>query len=508
MTALIRAHSFLLDGPGARLVILAIAAFATLVAWCAGYLVTLELSPFRMAVIVALLASLPVLMVHFELLPPLFLGFLWARVSDVAVATHGVPSIATPLAALLLGSSLLKKLMAGQPLGFRTFGDLALALPYTSVVALSTLWSAFPARSLTNVNILVKDLVIFWMLADSFRNPRTLLRAAEILVLSAALLSLPSLHQYFTSSFTLDYAGFARSEILNIVDDFDSYRLGGPLNSPNYFALVLLITVPVGLALLRTSLPALERVSIALLLLPIILTVLLTFSRGGSVLLALLVLLSLRRMRLQPAYLILALVAAGAILVFTPARVWDRLGTLAAPITSQAEARVVDESVELRIGAQRTAIEMFLSHPFLGVGAGNFPALYQDYSRWLGVRSQAAEYTPHNLYLEILAETGIVGLITFLITAFMPLVTLHRARAHLPLDTREGQDHMELSHGLELALVGWLIAGFFEQGAFPRYYWMLLALVIGAAHADCWPSADRAPVGHLAPVPATGTARA
>ncbi|MFN0070267.1 MAG: O-antigen ligase family protein, partial [Chloroflexota bacterium] len=96
--------------------------------------------------------------------------------------------------------------------------------------------------------------------------------------------------------------------------------------------------------------------------------------------------------------------------------------------------------------------------------------------------TRAAEYTPHNLYLEILSETGAIGMLAFLLTAIIPIVALRRARRTWPVLTRPGRDHLELSHGLELALVGWLIAGLFEQGAFPRYYWMLLALVIGAAH--------------------------
>jgi hypothetical protein len=106
------------------------------------------------------------------------------------------------------------------------------------------------------------------------------------------------LHQYFTNNFEFTYGGFAQSAVLNIVGDFDSYRLGGPFNSPNYFALVLLVTVPVGIALLRTSLGLVERGFLALLLAPICLTVLLTFSRGGSLLLAFLVLLSFRGQRL------------------------------------------------------------------------------------------------------------------------------------------------------------------------------------------------------------------
>jgi O-antigen ligase len=486
------AQSYAFYGAGRKLALLAIAVLVSLLGWFAGYVATLEISPFRMAVIVTAIASVPVIMVHTALLSPIFLGVLWARVSDVAVATHGVPSIATPVAAGLLAWSLFRKIRSGEGISLKTFGDVGLALPYVAVVTLSPLWSAVPARAFDASAILIKDIVIYWMFADALRDRRVLLRAAEIVVIAAAALSLTSLHQYFTNDFQFTYGGFAQSAILNIVGDVDSYRLGGPVNSPNYFALILVITVPIGIALLRTSQPAIERGIIALLIAPICLTVLLTFSRGGSLLLALLVLLSFRRTRFGVPQLALAVIALGAVIMLTPPRVWDRLGTLVAPIVGTTETNtIVDESVELRIGAQATAIEMFLSHPFLGVGAGNFPPLYQEYSRWLGLRTRSAEYTPHNLYLETLAETGIIGLVAFLITFIVPLVTLRRARRSWPAETRPGRDHLELSYGLEIALIGWLIAGIFEQGAYPRYYWLLLAMVIGAAHVAGF-SAQRA----------------
>jgi O-antigen ligase len=483
VSALQAAQSYAFNGAGRKLVLLLIALLVSLLGWFAGYLATLEISPFRMAVIVTAIASVPIIVVHTALLSPIFLGLLWARVSDVAVATHGVPSIATPVAAALLAWSLFRKIRSGEGISLKTFGDLGLALPYVAVVTLSPLWSAVPARAFDASAILLKDIVIYWMFADALRDRNVLLRAAEIVIIAAAVLSVTSLHQYFADNFEFTYGGFAQSAILNIVGDVDSYRLGGPVNSPNYFALILVITVPIGIALLRTSLAAVERGLIALLLAPIGLTVLLTFSRGGSILLALLVLLSFRRTRFGVPQLILAAIAIGAVLMVTPPRVWDRLGTLAAPIIGSAETNtIVDESVELRIGAQATAIEMFLSHPFLGVGAGNFPPLYQEYSRWLGLRTRSAEYTPHNLYLETLAETGVIGLVAFLITFMVPLVTLWRARRAWPVETRAGRDHLELSYGLEIALFGWLVAGIFEQGAYPRYYWLLLAMVIGAAH--------------------------
>jgi O-antigen ligase len=49
---------------------------------------------------------------------------------------------------------------------------------------------------------------------------------------------------------------------------------------------------------------------------------------------------------------------------------------------------------------------MFLDHPWLGVGAGNYAQAYSDYSvgMWLEPLGHA-----HNYYLNMLAELGVVG---------------------------------------------------------------------------------------------------
>lgn len=56
---------------------------------------------------------------------------------------------------------------------------------------------------------------------------------------------------------------------------------------------------------------------------------------------------------------------------------------------------------------------MFKSSPILGIGAGNFEALYNKY-RPPGVPAPPYVPKPHNQYMEILAETGIIGMLAFI----------------------------------------------------------------------------------------------
>jgi O-antigen ligase len=70
----------------------------------------------------------------------------------------------------------------------------------------------------------------------------------------------------------------------------------------------------------------------------------------------------------------------------------------------------VDEFTQAsRLALWGAAGIMFLSHPVLGVGYGNYRALYHDYIP--GTRPN--ELDAHNLYLQFLSETGLIGFLVF-----------------------------------------------------------------------------------------------
>lgn len=78
-----------------------------------------------------------------------------------------------------------------------------------------------------------------------------------------------------------------------------------------------------------------------------------------------------------------------------------------------------DASVTGRLALQQRAIEVFLNHPILGVGIGNF----SSYSNNLG---GVSGYYAHNNYLELLADVGVVGTVMY----YAPyVIALFRTRA-------------------------------------------------------------------------------
>jgi O-antigen ligase len=100
--------------------------------------------------------------------------------------------------------------------------------------------------------------------------------------------------------------------------------------------------------------------------------------------------------------LIIVATLAAVGLILTPKMWWERIMGLGAAF----QTTTLDWSVYTRLMALHTAWEMFLQHPFTGIGIGNFivAAAYKLFVR----------IVVHNSYLEILVGTGIFGLLSFL----------------------------------------------------------------------------------------------
>ena len=80
----------------------------------------------------------------------------------------------------------------------------------------------------------------------------------------------------------------------------------------------------------------------------------------------------------------------------------------------------------------------------------------------------------HDLYLESLAETGIVGSVPFFSLLAFALVEAWRGR-------RGKRDRLSLlSEGAFVALVSFLITAVTLHSGYPRYLWMFVGLALAA----------------------------
>jgi len=319
-----------------------------------------------------------------------------------------------------------------------------------------------------------KGAVAFYLVANLLETPRAWRQAINALLGAVVLLALPVVYQGLTGSHNL-FWGFGSMEYAATAPGEFGWRLGGALGDPNFLAMVLVAALPLG------AMQALERGagwgrrSLALGALAMGLgATLFTYSRAAALGVACLVAVLLwrhPRRRWVAAVAGLGLVAA---LGLAPRALWGRLQTLAASSLTAPPAQIADASFRDRQHEMLTGALMFLHHPLLGVGPGNYESEYLRYSALAGGSGDTRVRDPHSLYIQIAAETGLVGLAAFvaLLVAAYRLMERGRRRA-----ARLGAVHLAgLVAALELAVGLYLLLSTFLHDAYFRHFLLLLAL--------------------------------
>jgi O-antigen ligase len=244
----------------------------------------------------------------------------------------------------------------------------------------------------------------------------------------------------------------------------------------------MIVLVPIALLQLWAN-PGWRARLLALLALAAILCgVMLSYSRGATVgLCALLAaLIAFRYLRLR--YVVPVLLAVIMILAMTDPMFIRRVQTLG----GESNPRAVDRSILGRRTYQAGAWHIFLDHPLLGVGFGQSPKYIPRYGRMYGYMLGPKDAAAHNMYLQILSETGLVGFAVFL------LILWAVARPMFALRGYWAQNRPEYAHTLTSLMLGlllFLVTSIFLHLSFTRYFCLLLGLC-GAATAIYTPRSE------------------
>jgi putative inorganic carbon (HCO3(-)) transporter len=402
----------------------------------------------------------------------------YARISDVAVYFYGAPSLAQPFIAFLGLLILIRWLVNGEtPQGWLQPGLYISA--YGVVIFLSLIYASDPTRAQVGLINFLKDAIIAIMVVLLVQSKEFLRIAVWGFLAVGILLGSIAVFQYLTGTFGNPYWGLAESEVMNIVSRVEGYRIMGTFSDPNFFAQVMVVIIPLALNRVIYEKKTIHKFLALWSLTASFLTVIFTFSRGGFLALCL-VLGLLLLWRKPPLVVVLSgLLILFLLIPFLPATYFERIQTILDYLPFRGADVRGEVSFRGRLSEYEVGWQMFKENPILGIGFENYPANYLNYSIKLGLDPRRTERSAHSLYLEILAEQGLVGMFFFglvLTTVFKSLAKgqkiFHKIAMH---------DYADLVLAVQVGFVGYLSAAVFIHGAFPRNLWLLIGIGLAVA---------------------------
>ncbi|MEO0597765.1 MAG: hypothetical protein AAF126_16770, partial [Chloroflexota bacterium] len=208
--------------------------------------------------------------------------FVYLNLSDILEVQFGIPSANKLLVALIAVAILGTRLIIQRkPLVFGVGG--ALIILHSTIIIVSVL-AGNPLLVDTDVILdIVKDLAILFIILQVSTSEKTWKTAQWVLLGSAALLSLLTAYQAVTGNYEQEFFGLAQAPFHQIVGEFDSARPTGPVADPNFYAMLLLMVVPIGVYRVYGEKDILLRAIAAIATGLIMLAIILTYSRTAFI---------------------------------------------------------------------------------------------------------------------------------------------------------------------------------------------------------------------------------
>lgn len=218
-----------------------------------------------------------------------------------------------------------------------------------------------------------------------------------------------------------------------------------------------------------------------------------SFARGAFIALCVLFAMLAARTPRKQAFLAYGtvLIVAGLIVImvmFPNGEFWNEMAT------------ITEEGASAGTGEQRwvmwqAAWQLFLAHPILGVGPGNFGPNAVEYFTERGVTDMGNTFTSpekmysmalHNDYMQVLVEQGLVGLFAFaavFINFFVCLRFLRTEAVQKAWASSAGGfiDSSNLALGLEAAMIACMANSVFYNQYYVPWLWSLVMLAYVSA---------------------------
>jgi O-antigen ligase len=319
---------------------------------------------------------------------------------------------------------------------------------------LSLVWAVAPDRAVTDIRAWVTAAAVIPLMIATLHTPRDVQIVLAFFVLGA------------TVDVAAGLAGFQASPPAQ-AGEADPGRLRGLEGDPNILASLAVAAILIACGLLATWRSLLARGLLVAAIGVLAVGFLAAQSRGG--LIAALVVLPFALLMIRRRRRLLAGVIAGMAIVASAA--------LIAGLSRGTDIALDNSSG--RNDLWRVALQMSADHPLTGVGPGGFAVKSAGYSRDVGPIDHVElmvekPQSTHNIWLQLLVETGVIGVALCLAVVAICLRAGYVAAKRFRRAGR--RDLMYLVQSVTVASGAMLAAGLFIASSGNRRMWVLLAL--------------------------------
>lgn len=319
---------------------------------------------------------------------------------------------------------------------------------------------------------LLKAFLIFYYLAKQVKTRLEIELVLKFLLIGLALECSIAFFQGFvgaeTGLFILGESEAAMEQELDAVGAIT--RVWGTFGSSNIFAFYLQFLLPVPFALLFAKKVKPGKTFLLIMTLAGTITLLFTLSRGGWVGFAfsslMILLFNFTRGRLtigkSMIVLVLFLVLCASLIQFSD--------IIVSRFTSDDS-----NSSYIRIPMAQVALAIIKAHPFIGIGINNYTEVMRSYDPTAMRISDWFNFPVHNEFLLIAAETGILGLLAFLIF----IAALFYTGYKIIKNNHELSFQTQLALGIVSGLFSFLLhcLGDFPLLSYFSLFWVLTGLL-------------------------------
>ena len=363
-----------------------------------------------------------------------------------------------------LAAMALRRIGSGQSIAYIN-AEVGGVIALGGVILLTIPFSFWPGGSLTLFSdIYVKIILIFALMITTITTPKRLYQMIWLIVLLCGYVSARGIFDYLRG--------------VNLIED-NRLRgaLGGFMENPNDLAMNLVVFMAPALFLMFHDRGTVRRLAAAAIVLAMALTIIFTKSRGGFIgVTAMGLVVMYYMLRERPGVIFAVLFVMLVAMPVVPNSFWDRMSSITNPDEDETGSR------EQRIQLYRQGLQVFAENPLTGIGAGQF----QNYD---GKMMTTRWHATHSVWLQVGAELGIFGLLTFGFLVWRALAAGLAARRLIRGPTRKNRPASTLTpeerriidlnaKGMIAGLTGWFVCAFFASVAFNWTFYYVLALAV------------------------------